>query len=170
MHRFDNVDDPVILGNLFKTFSRLAKENAIEMVLPLHPRTAKVFEDKVSKDIKREVAGNALIKIIPPVSFLDITALEMGAQIVLTDSGGVQKEAYYFKKPCVIMMEKTAWVELEQSGTAIVTSSDPQKIESAFKSLMTRRDQMIFPEIFGDGKASYFICEKIIEDFSSKRN
>jgi UDP-GlcNAc3NAcA epimerase len=170
MHRPDNVDDPVILGNLFKTFSRLAKENAIEMVLPLHPRTAKVFEDKVSKDIKREVAGNALIKIIPPVSFLDITALEMGAQIVLTDSGGVQKEAYYFKKPCVIMMEKTAWVELEQSGTAIVTSSDPQKIESAFKTLMTRRDQMTFPEIFGDGTASYFICEKIIEDFSSKRN
>lgn len=170
MHRPNNVDDPEILGKLFQTFNQLAIENNLTMVVPLHPRTTKVFEDKVSDEIKQQVHSNNLIKIIPPVSFLDITALEMEAEIVCTDSGGVQKEAYYFKKPCVIMMEKTAWVELEQSGTAILTSNNSDKIKSAFKALVGKKNQMTFPEIFGDGKASYFICEKIIEDFSFRKN
>jgi UDP-GlcNAc3NAcA epimerase len=170
MHRPNNVDDPEILENLFHTFSQLAIENDLTMVIPLHPRTAKVFDEKVSEEIRQQVKSNPLIKIIPPVSFLDITALEMEAEIVMTDSGGVQKEAYYFRKPCVIMMEKTAWVELEQSGTAILTSNDAQKIRSAFNSLMAKKSQMTFPEIFGDGKASYFICEKILEDASFKTN
>ncbi len=170
MHRPNNVDDPEILGNLFQTFSDLALDNNLTMVVPLHPRTTKVFEEKVSKEVFQQIQSNNLIKIIPPVSFLDITALEMEAEIVCTDSGGVQKEAYYFKKPCLIMMEKTAWVELEQSGTAIVTSNYPGKIKSAFKTLMTKKNQMTFPEIFGDGKASSFICEKIVEDFSHRKN
>ncbi|MGC4021817.1 MAG: UDP-N-acetylglucosamine 2-epimerase (non-hydrolyzing) [Cyclobacteriaceae bacterium] len=166
MHRPSNVDDPEVLGKLFQSFSKLATENSMTMVVPLHPRTTKVFNEKVSEEIKRNVLANKLVKIIPPVSFLDITALEMQAEIIITDSGGVQKEAYFFKRACIIMLEKTPWIELEQSGAAIVTGSDTDKIKLAFTKLLGDRNQMTFPEIFGDGKASYFICEKIKEDFS----
>ncbi|MBS1682685.1 MAG: UDP-N-acetylglucosamine 2-epimerase (non-hydrolyzing) [Bacteroidetes bacterium] len=169
MHRPENVDDRETLGNLFRTFNDISIEEKIEVIVPLHPRTKKVFDESVSNEIKDKVRSNPLLKIIPPVSFLDITALEMEAEIVLTDSGGVQKEAYYFKKPCVIMMKKTAWVELEQSGTAVVTSNQPEKIRTAFKSLMAKKNKMTFPEIFGDGKASAFICERMIENFSTTK-
>ncbi len=170
MHRPRNVDDPEILSKLFQTFCDLATENNLTMIVPLHPRTSKVMEERLDPAVRNKIHSNKLVKIIPPVPFLDITALEMNSQIVITDSGGVQKEAYYFKKPCIIMLDQTAWVELEQSGTAIVTGPDTDKIINAFNELMTRKSQMAFPEIFGDGKASYFICEKIIEDFTFRKN
>jgi UDP-GlcNAc3NAcA epimerase len=166
MHRPNNVDDAITLGKMLNVFNEISQENNLTMVVPMHPRTKKVFDEQVDVDLKKSIEKNQLIKIIPPVSFLDITALEMNAEIVFTDSGGVQKEAYYFKKPCAIMMDETAWVELEQSGSAILTGSDPTKIKNAYQSLINRKEQLAFPPIFGDGKAAIFICEKMIENFS----
>lgn len=166
MHRPNNVDDATILGKMLNVFNEISQEDKLTMVVPMHPRTKKVFDEQVDAALKKSIEKNTLIKITPPVSFLDITALEMNAEIVFTDSGGVQKEAYYFKKPCVIMMDETAWVELEQSGSAILTGSDTTKIKSAYQSLISRKEQLTFPQIFGDGKAAIFICEKMIENFS----
>jgi UDP-GlcNAc3NAcA epimerase len=166
MHRPHNVDDVQILNSLFNVFNDLANENELTLVVPLHPRTMKVFSEQVEKSTYNKVLNNPLLKIIPAVSFLDITALEMESEIIITDSGGVQKEAYYFKKPCAIMLDKTPWIELIDSGSAILTGSDPEKIRNAYQTLIANKDQLTYPEIFGDGKASYFICEKIIQNFS----
>ncbi len=165
MHRPNNVDDPSVLGQLFRTFNELALENNLNLVIPLHPRTLKVFESHVDKVIYGEVKKNALVRIIPAVSFLDMINMETRADIIFTDSGGVQKEAYYFKKPCVIMLEETPWVELIESGSAILTGSDPAKIKQAYHQLISKTS-FEFPPIFGDGNAAQFICQKLVENFT----
>jgi UDP-GlcNAc3NAcA epimerase len=164
MHRPSNVDDRHVLGRLFKAFSELASQNSLPLIVPLHPRTVKALE-AVDHDLHAEVYGNPLMKIVPAVSFLDMTNLESCAEIIFTDSGGVQKEAYYFKKPCVILLEETPWVELVESGSAMLAGADPDKIMQAYHALSSRAGRLNFPEIFGDGKASEFIGEKIIENF-----
>ncbi|HET6993012.1 MAG TPA: UDP-N-acetylglucosamine 2-epimerase, partial [Bacteroidia bacterium] len=80
------------------------------------------------------------------------------------DSGGVQKEAFFFKKPCVILRPETEWVELVEIGTAILTDVDPDKIQEAVRTLL--HSQLSFPEIFGDGHAAEFICSKMISELS----
>jgi UDP-GlcNAc3NAcA epimerase len=91
-------------------------------------------------------------------------ALEKHCSIVITDSGGVQKEAYYFKKPCVILRPETEWVELVNCGTAIIADADEQKIIDAFHTLISKSN-MQFPELYGDGKTAEFICKEIVSHF-----
>jgi UDP-GlcNAc3NAcA epimerase len=91
-------------------------------------------------------------------------ALEKHCSIVITDSGGVQKEAFYFKKPCVILRPETEWVELVNCGTAIIADADEQKIIEAFNTLISKSN-MQFPDIYGDGKTAEFICKEILNHF-----
>lgn len=168
MHRPSNVDDLKSLNELFKTFDELSREEKMIFVLPLHPRTIKAFETNLEKNIYKSVKENTYLKIIPAVSFLDVINLEKNADMIITDSGGVQKEAYYFKKPCIILLEETPWVELVDSGSAILTGSSGSKIKSAYKYFKEKNSSLKYPEIFGDGKASVFVCEKIIEAFERK--
>jgi UDP-GlcNAc3NAcA epimerase len=168
MHRPSNVDNMESLNELFKTFDELSKQEKMIFVLPLHPRTLKLFENNLEKNIYETVKKNSFLKILPAVSFLDVINLEKNSEMVITDSGGVQKEAYYFKKPCIIMLEETPWVELVESGSARLTGSDGNKINSAYKFFKENNSLLKYPEIFGDGKAALFVCEKIIEAFEKK--
>ena len=106
-----------------------------------------------------------MLKIIPPASFLDIIALEKNAQLVITDSGGVQKEAYFFKKPCIILRPQTEWVEIVATKSAVIADTDPEKILAATKSFLTN-SELSFPPVFGDGNAAKFIAEEMINQFS----
>ena len=89
-------------------------------------------------------------------------ALEKNAKIVMTDSGGVQKEAYFFEKPCIIMRSETEWKEIVENKTAIVADADEQKIIDSYHHFI-KKDKLNFPRIFGDGKAAEFICGEIIK-------
>jgi UDP-GlcNAc3NAcA epimerase len=169
LHRPDNVDKPETLMNIVTAVHELSLETGITMVVPLHPRTSKVLDSIENHFFKNTIERNKLLQIIPAVSFLDMINLEKTAEIILTDSGGVQKEAYYFEKPCVIILEETPWVELVESQTAILTGSDPQKIKDAFRTLISGTRKLHFPKIFGDGRASYFICEMILESFGTAK-
>ncbi len=81
----------------------------------------------------------------------------------MTDSGGVQKEAYFFKKPCVILRSETEWVEIVEAGAAIIADADIENITSAFNKLKNINLSNI-PNIFGDGRASEFICQTMIDN------
>jgi UDP-GlcNAc3NAcA epimerase len=85
--------------------------------------------------------------------------------VVMTDSGGVQKEAYFFSKPCIILREETEWVELVENGCAITAGTDPDRIYNAYTHLTQK--QLNFPPVFGDGHAAEFICKTIIQYFRS---
>jgi UDP-GlcNAc3NAcA epimerase len=91
--------------------------------------------------------------------------LEKNAKLVMTDSGGVQKEAFFFKKPCIILRSETEWVELVECGSAVIADADEQRIKEAYRHFTSKTD-LRFPELFGDGKAAEFICGEMVKNFA----
>jgi len=166
IHRDNNTDQPERLNALFKAFNRISKENQIQIILPLHPRTAKLLESKLSEEIFRETRNNSLIKLIEPASFIEITALEMHAEMLITDSGGLQKESFFFKKPCIILRPETEWIELVSNGNAIIADADTDKIYEAYQHFKNNSQQLSYPAFYGDGHAAEKICQAIIDYFS----
>ncbi len=165
IHRNNNTDEPDRLNALFRSFNKISRSENLPVVLPLHPRTGKLLEQNLDPILYKSIMENSLIKILPPASFLEMISLEMNAKIVMTDSGGVQKEAFFFGKPCIILRPETEWVELVHNGTAIVTDADEFKIESAFKHF-NNNNTLQYPPLYGDGHAAEFICSEIVKTFS----
>lgn len=164
VHRDMNTDDATNLNNLFRAFNNIATDNNMTIVLPLHPRTRKMMEALLEKSLADKIYNNKNIKIIAPASFLDITLLEASCYLIMTDSGGVQKEAYFFNKPCLILREETEWVELVENGCAKLTGTSPSKIMESYV-FFEKNKSLKFPAVFGDGKAAEFICNKILGTF-----
>lgn len=163
VHRDGNTDVPENLERIFSALLSIAEKWKLQMVLPLHPRTRKKMEDGLDKELQERIQQSPWIQIIPPVGFLDVIALESNARMVITDSGGLQKEAYFFKKPCIILREQTEWIEIVENGNAILTGANRSNIETAFDTLF-RRSDFSYPPFYGDGKAAAFICSRLVED------
>ena len=163
VHRDSNTDISSNLQGIFKALIQLSEKYKQTIVLPMHPRTRNMLEKQLTPELYQSVIGNDEIKIIPPAGFLDIIALEKSASLIITDSGGLQKEAFFFKKPCIILREQTEWIEIVKNGNAILTGASEEKILDAFVQLTTHTDPS-FPEFYGDGKAAEFICQKIMEE------
>lgn len=163
IHRNNNTDEPVRLNALFSSLYKISEAQHMDVILPLHPRTAKLLEHNLDKDLLQKVKSSKHFKITEPVSFLEMIALERNCKIVMTDSGGVQKEAFYFEKPCVILRPETEWVELVECGTAIITDANEQKIIEAYNTLTAKAD-MKFPKLYGNGKAAEFMCKEMLEN------
>jgi UDP-GlcNAc3NAcA epimerase len=120
VHRAENTDDPRRLEGILAGFARLDRP----IVLPLHPRTRKTLGKKLSGLTGR-------VRVVEPLSYLDMLMLEKHARLILTDSGGVQKEAYWLNCPCVTLRDETEWVELVAAGCNRLAGADPQRIVSA---------------------------------------
>ena len=162
IHRDSNTDIPENLNAIFRALVQIQKKSGLAIVLPIHPRTKHKLKDQLESGLYEEVMQHADIKIIDPAGFLDIIALEKHSKLIVTDSGGLQKESYFFKKPCVILRPQTEWVEIVNNGNALLVGADYDKIISAFDQLYSKTDYT-YPSFYGDGKASEFICAKIIE-------
>lgn len=165
IHRNNNTDDSKRLNALFSAINNLSIQHQLDVVLPLHPRTAKLLESQLSADNLSSIKSNARFKMIEPASFLEMIALEKNCGIVITDSGGVQKEAFYFEKPCIILRPETEWVELVECGSAIIANANEEKIKSAFEHLYQNKS-LNFPKLYGNGKAAEFICEEMVKCFN----
>ncbi len=165
IHRDSNTDNSEHLNSIFKALNKISLQNKVTVILPLHPRTAKLLKEKLIEDVYLSVKNNKLFKIIPPVSFFDMIILEKNCKMIFTDSGGVQKEAYFFRKPCIIMRTETEWVEIIEQDAGIITKTDENKIIEAF-GYFNNTSHSDFPAIFGDGKASEFICREIVESIN----
>jgi UDP-GlcNAc3NAcA epimerase len=162
IHRNNNTDEPERLNALFRSMNHISVSSNIDVVLPLHPRTAKLLENNLDPALYKAVTGNKRFHITEPVSFLEMIALEKNCRLVMTDSGGVQKEAFYFKKPCVILRPETEWIELVECGTAVVADADESRIRSAYESLSEKKD-LKYPQLYGDGSAAEFICAEMLK-------
>lgn len=149
LHRDSNTDNPDRLNAILESFTELSKE--ITIVLPMHPRTRKKAADFHAENVV----------IIEPVSFLEMIQLEKHANLVITDSGGVQKESYFFKKPCVIMRPETEWIEIVKTGAASLADADSKTILETSRHYL-QHPPVQFPEIFGDGHAAAFMLEHIL--------
>lgn len=147
IHRAENTDDFTRLNEIFKGLSEIP----MDIVLPLHPRTKK----QVSLlDIK--VADN--IKIIDPVGYFDMIALEANAECIFTDSGGVQKEAYFFKKPCFTLRDETEWIETVTAGWNTLVGADSKKLLNTFNNYQLPKS---YPLLYGEGNTGELILEII---------
>lgn len=167
IHRNNNTDEPIRLNALFKSLNDISINHQLQIVLPLHPRTSNLLDRNLSKDLVEAIRLNSNFKIISPVSFLEMLALEKNCCLVMTDSGGVQKEAFYFEKPCVILRPETEWIELLENGAALIADADENKIKFSFEQLIAKKD-LSFPKLYGDGNAAVFICSEIINQITTK--
>ena len=167
IHRNNNTDEPIRLNALFKSLNDISINHQLQIVLPLHPRTSNLLDRNLSKDLVEAIRLNSNFKIISPVSFLEMLALEKNCCLVMTDSGGVQKEAFYFEKPCVILRPETEWIELLENGAALIADADENKIKFSFEQLIAKKD-LSFPKLYGDGNAAVFICSEIISQITTK--
>lgn len=154
IHRPANTDNPENLKSILRALSDIAAKG-MDVVLPLHPRTKKRIED-LGLQIE-----DFRLKVIEPASFFEIIRLEKNAAIVMTDSGGVQKEAFFYGTPCVILRPETEWVEIVEAGAGIIADANYERIMAAYEALVNKPVQ--FPALFGDGHASEKIISEIFE-------
>lgn len=155
LHRAENTDDPKRLKSILKALNEIGKDAPV--ILPLHPRTKKMMKIyNLSPDIHR-------IKPIDPVSYLNMLTLEKHARAILTDSGGVQKEAYWLKVPCLTLRDETEWVETVKSGWNVLVGAETERIiegvHEAMRKVLPRKE----PNAFGNGRASGKIVELLIK-------
>lgn len=153
IHRAHNTDDPVRLGSIVKALVRLAEDGS-NVLFPAHPRTKAALE---KFDLLRALSADGLT-MTDPVSYLEMVALECHAGAILTDSGGVQKEAYFFGVPCVVAREETEWTELVDIGCTVLAGAETARLVNAVKAaLEVRSDKREKVDFYGDGRA----CDRI---------
>jgi UDP-GlcNAc3NAcA epimerase len=162
IHRPYNTDDIERLNALLEDLAWMSESHNIQLVMPLHPRTKHMLEEKSSEKFK-QFSANPNIHVIEPVSFLEMIFLEKNCRLVVTDSGGVQKEAYFFQKPSVVIRTETEWTELIAHGSARLSFETGAAMREKFSAALSE-EQREFPLLFGDGRASEFICEMIQEN------
>ncbi len=155
LHRAENTDDPKRLKSILKALNEIGKEAPV--ILPLHPRTKKVMK------IYNLSPDNYRVKLIEPVSYLNMLTLEKYARAILTDSGGVQKEAYWFGVPCITLRNETEWVETVKRGWNVLVGAETERIiegvHEAMRKVLPRKE----PNAFGNGKASGKIVDYLIK-------
>ena len=156
-HRAENTDDLKRMNRIVNALERLGKE--IRVVFPIHPRTRKALVR-----IERYERLMETVEAIQPVSFLDMVRLEESAAMIVTDSGGVQKEAYFFKVPCVTLRNETEWVETVECGWNALVSPDDEGIYEAIRSAMvkSRHSRRECESLYGDGKAANTIVDILL--------
>ncbi len=140
VHRAENTDDPARLTGILSAFAQMDEL----IVFPVHPRTRARMDA-----LGVTVAAN--VRLIAPLGYLDMVRLEQAARLILTDSGGIQKEAYWLGVPCVTLRDETEWVETVESGWNVLAGDDPAKIVQCVRDstpLSTR------PPLYGDGQAA----------------
>jgi UDP-GlcNAc3NAcA epimerase len=156
-HRAENVDDPSKLKKMLQAIQTLE----IPIIFPAHPRTKqRLKENGISLD-------NTNIRIIDPVGYIEMLSLLKHAKIAITDSGGLQKEAFWSKTPCITIRDRTEWTETVDLGVNFITDIDPTRITQALKQIQNNYSEikaMFTVNPFGDGKAS----EKIVKVLKEK--
>lgn len=162
IHRDSNTDNADRLNAIFRSLEELASEVGLPVFIPLHPRTAKMMKQNMEPELLGRVDRNPLLRLGEPVSYFDMLVLEKHARLVITDSGGVQKEAFFFGTPCLILRPESEWKEITNLGAAVLTDVDQNRIiSSARQSLAIPKGQ--YPPIFGDGRAARHILDQLLQ-------
>ncbi len=146
IHRQENTDDPKMLQNIFTAFSNLD----FPVLLPLHPRTQKLIQN---------INFNDNVKIIEPVSYLEMLLLVKNCKKILTDSGGLQKEAYFLKKQCITLRNETEWIETLKGNWNFIVGTDIEQIIEKTKINITENQE----NKFGDGRAGEYIVNHLLQ-------
>ncbi len=151
IHRAENTDNKKRLSEIFTALNQIAKETNI--IIPLHPRTAKI--------IKNSEFQTQNLTIIEPVGYLEMVYMLNRCKMVMTDSGGLQKEAFFFKKPCITLRNETEWIELIKNNFNQIAGADKNKIINTYKNHKFNTNFNI--NLYGNGKAAENIINQLIK-------
>lgn len=157
IHRAENTDDETRLRSIFEALNEIAKEKQI--ILPLHPRTKKLLENLQTKNQKLLTKN---LTIIDPVGYLEMVWLIDNCDFVMTDSGGLQKEAYFFEKQCITLIDETEWIELVECEVNTLVGADKEKILEAYKNNTEFNKDNSKLDLYGGGKASENIIKELL--------
>lgn len=146
VHRAENTDDIEKLSSIFQALNEINKIK--QVIMPLHPRTRNILS---KNNIKVD------FELVEPVGYLEMVWLIQNSDLVITDSGGLQKEAYFFKKPCITLRDETEWVEIISGGYNVLAGHTVAKIVSLFHAVRSFDKEL--PEFYGSGNASKMIIE-----------
>lgn len=152
IHRQENTNNKTI-NELLLLFNRISISHNIKFVFPVHPRTFKYID--------LGIINSDYIKIINPVSYIDMINLEKNSKIIFTDSGGVQKEAYFSNTPCITLRKETEWIELLDTKMNVLTGIDSEKIYENFIKFLINDNYDFSKKLYGDGKCGQKILKKI---------
>ena len=155
LHRQENTDDPERLVSILAALRTIAAD-ICPVLLPLHPRTRK----------KIDALGGAIgldgIRVVEPVGYLEMQRLQMSARMILTDSGGMQKEAFFHRVPCITLRDETEWVETVHMGWNVLSSADTTNILEAVKSVNKKENESV--SIYGNGRSATLVVKSIISE------
>lgn len=157
LHRESNTSDLSVLKGILDTLVELSRREGRNIIWPVHPRTRRVMEESA-------LAYPELVAI-EPASYFEMLRLEQDCEMIITDSGGVQKEAYFHRKKCLVLREETEWKELAVHGTVEVAGVQPNDIRAHYDRLKSR-ELTDYPDYYGDGQAAVQICRVLLEHFS----
>lgn len=153
IHRAENTDNDERLSGIFEALENISKDR--QVVLPMHPRTKKVLEN-LSIDLKN-------LTVIEPVGYLEMVWLIDHCSLVMTDSGGLQKEAFFFKKPCITLRDETEWVELVDNGFNILVGADKDRILEVYNGCDSLFEKAYSIDLYGVDNASARIVVELLE-------
>jgi UDP-GlcNAc3NAcA epimerase len=142
VHRAENTDDCNRLKNILAAFAQIDEV----IVFPIHPRTSKALDS-----INNPQSGIKNLILLEPLGYLDMVCLEQAARMILTDSGGIQKEAYWLSVPCVTLRDETEWVETVGTRWNVLAGANPVKIVQAVQSF---NPPAVHPQLYGDGQTA----------------
>lgn len=151
IHRAENTDDIHRLTEIFDALNEIAKTK--QVILPLHPRTKKILETNAI-----EMAEN--ITIIDPVGYLEMVWLIKNTSIIMTDSGGLQKEAFFFQKPCITLRDETEWIELIEHKFNVLVGASKEKLLDAYQNFVFNKEYTL--NLYGKGQASKVIVQELL--------
>lgn len=152
VHREANTKHIMNLDSIIRGLNRAAEH--ADVVFPMHPRTRKVLNSNALPPLSEK------IKVIQPVGYLEMLFLLKHCELVITDSGGVQKEAYFFHKPCITLREETEWTELTDAGYNKLCGTDPEKIDHATRHFLANKPSFQ-KGLYGNGNASAIIAKAL---------
>lgn len=154
IHRAENTDNIFNLKSIVESFNLINKKKKV--IIPLHPRTKKIIaENNIVCDFTT----------IEPVGYLDMVQLIKNSCLIMTDSGGLQKEAFFFKKNCVTLREQTEWVELVENGFNVIAGTSTERILECYEQMSVKHSDFAI-NLYGGGRASYAITDGIIKHLS----
>ena len=154
VHRNDNTDSKIKLTDLFTTFLQITEIHQLKIILPLHPRTSKMMDQLLDSKLLKKIQKSNLLTIINPAGFLDMIALEKNAELIITDSGGVQEEACILNKPCVTIRKNTERPETITHGTNLLCKAEKSKIWKNIWKIENKKWKQFRGIPLWDGKTS----------------
>ena len=168
IHRNYNTDKSENLSNILSAILEFANEQGLKIIFPTHPRTLKTLNLSFFVDLLQKIKAESLIDMVEPFSYLEMQKMLKHTSLVITDSGGLQKEAYFSKTPSVIIRTETEWTEILETGMATLAFGSKENIKTAINSMLSKSTENS-PQLFGDGQASKYICQELLKGTKTKR-